>query len=124
MNIIFASREDADELQSKYVVLELDTMKFPGAPDPRIAWCIVELSELNLSEIPVLDQYRDLHNNLMKNYRLKNWKYCEDALEHLKGRWRGVLDTFYDEIDNRVKKFKENDPGEKWTGVYDKTLVS
>lgn len=121
MNIIFASQEDADELQKKYVVLELDTLRIPGSTDLRTAWCVVELSDLNITEVPVLDQYRNLHNNMMKNYRLKNWKYCEDALEHLRGRWKGVLDGFYNEIDRRIKEYKNKDPGESWTGVYDKT---
>lgn len=121
MNIIFANREDAAELRNKYVVLELDTLRFPGSTDPRIAWCLVELSNLNITELPNLDQYIDLHNNLMKNYRLKNWKYCEDALEHLRGRWQGVLDTFYSEITQRIESFRLDDPGQNWDGVYDKT---
>lgn len=124
MNIIFATREEAAELQNKYVVLELDTLRFPGSNNPRIAWCIVELSNLNITEVPALEQYQDLHNNMMRNYRLRNWKYCEDALEHLRGRWQGVLDTFYSEITKRINEFIHTDPGEDWDGVYDKSYTT
>lgn len=121
MNIIFASRNEADELQKKYVVLELDSLRFRGSDETRIAWCLIELDDLNITEMSVLDQFRNLHNNMMKNYRLRNWKYCEDALEHLRGRWKGTLDTFYDEICQRIDKFKNNDLGDHWDGVLDKT---
>ena len=58
-----------------------------------------------------------LFKNLMKNYRLQNWKFCEDALEHLIGKWNGELDTFYKEISRRVTEYKDQDLGTDWTGV-------
>jgi hypothetical protein len=42
-------------------------------------------------------------------------------LEHLTGKWGGQLDTFYQNLNQRVLGFKENDPGPDWTGVIDKT---
>ena len=80
------------------------------------------MEDLTLQDLPVLAQFRDLHNNMMKNYRLRNWKYCEDAIEHLMGKWRGDLDSFYAEIAGRIARFKEQDPGPEWDGVYDKNF--
>jgi hypothetical protein len=54
---------------------------------------------------------------MMRNYKLKNWKYCEDAIEHLLGRWKGDLDSFYNEIANRLKTLKEQEPGTEWDGT-------
>jgi hypothetical protein len=33
------------------------------------------------------------------------------------GRWNGEVDSFYNEMDARVKNYKEQDPGSDWTGV-------
>lgn len=122
MKIIFGTREDMDQLSDSYTVLELDSLRYPGSPEPQIAWCIIAMEDLTLQDLPVLAQFRDLHNNMMKNYRLKHWKYCEDAIEHLMGKWRGDLDSFYTEIARRIAKFKEQDPGPDWDGVYDKNF--
>jgi hypothetical protein len=48
---------------------------------------------------------------------LKNWKYCRDAIEHLQGKWRGELDSFYDTLLDRIKDFEIVDPGSDWTGI-------
>jgi hypothetical protein len=64
-----------------------------------------------------IEQFLELHKNLMKNYRLQNWKFCEDALEHLTGKWNGELDTFYNEVNRRIQLYKVNDPGPEWDGV-------
>ena len=116
MNIVFASREEADELRKKYIVLELDTFRFAGNTDPAVSWCVIDTSSVSLSDLPRMDQFIDLHNNMMRNYRLRNWKYCEDALEHLVGKWRGEVDSFYQIMDQRVKQYQDNDPGPEWDG--------
>lgn len=122
MKIIFGNREDMDQLASSYTVLELDSLRYPGSPEPQTAWCIISMDDLTLQDLPVMAQFRDLHNNMMKNYRQRNWKYCEDAIEHLTGKWRGELDSFYAEIAGRIARFKEQDPGPDWDGVYDKNF--
>jgi len=114
MNILFAGVEDIKYLDSKYIILELDTIRI--ADINQTAWCLIE--KVTLQDIPVIETYRELHNNMMRNYRLKNWKYCEDALEHLTGRWQGELDTFYRELAVRIADFKQQDPGADWDGVY------
>lgn len=119
MNIILG-KENFDELNDKYTVLELDTLLFSGSPAPVTAYCLVE--KVGLEEFVTLDRFRELHNNMMRNYRLKNWKYCEDALEHLMGKWRGELNSFYDDLAKRIRDYKENDPGESWTGVIEKKV--
>lgn len=120
MKIIFGNREDMDQLGDSYTVLELDSLRFPGSPVPQTAWCIIGTEDVTLQDLPVMAQFRDLHNNMMRNYRQKNWKFCEDAIEHLMGKWRGELDTFYVEIASRIGKFKQQDPGPDWDGVYEK----
>ena len=117
MNIILG-RENIEQAQEKYTVLELDTLIINGASDPVTAYCLIE--QVPIDQIAGIDQYRDLHNNLMKNYRLQNWKFCEDAIEHLRGRWGGELDSFYTELDRRVADLKQQNLDPSWDGTVRK----
>jgi hypothetical protein len=120
---MFASDLDIAELKTKYTILELDTLRFADSDVTQTAWCVISTDNVTLQDLPVMDRYQELHNNMMRNYRLKNWKYCEDALEHLTGRWQGELDTFYKEIAVRIAGFKQQDPGADWAGVYVKPVA-
>jgi hypothetical protein len=114
MNIILG-RENVEHAQEKYTVLELDTLLINGAADPVTAYCLIE--QVPIDQIAGIDQFRDLHNNLMKNYRLQNWKFCEDAIEHLRGQWGGELDSFYVEMSQRISRLRQEVLDDQWDGV-------
>lgn len=117
MNIVFADQAEADVLRQKYTLLELDTLQliqFNGIE--KTAWCLLEKEHLSLTDLVSFTKFQDLHHNLVKNYKKKNWKFCEDALEHLIGRWNGEIDSFYFELQKRIKDYKVNDPGPEWRG--------
>ena len=122
MNIFFATLDQVKELEEKYTILELDTITVGGLSTPQTAWCLTEKENFVLQDMGNITVYKNLHNNLIKNYKKKNWKFCEDALEHLVGKWQGELDSFYVDLSRRIKTFKENDPGPDWTGVVVKHL--
>jgi hypothetical protein len=75
------------------------------------------IEQVPLLEMVSLDRFTDLHMNLMQEYRKRNWKYCEDAMEHLRGKWGGELDTFYTELHDRVQTLKTQSLPDDWTGV-------
>jgi len=100
--------------------LELDLIRMTGADTPISAYCVIE--QIPLEEMLSIDRYKELHENLIENYRKKNWKYCVDATEHLRGRWRGELDSFYDDIEQRSQAFLDVDPGDEWEPVIDKSI--
>ena len=117
MNIVFADQAEANVLRQKYTLLELDTLQliqFNGIE--KTAWCLLEKEHLSLTDLVSFTKFQDLHHNLVKNYKKKNWKFCEDALEHLIGRWNGEIDSFYFELQKRIKDYKVNDPGPEWRG--------
>ena len=117
MNIVFADHAEADVLRQKYTLLELDTLQliqFNGIE--KTAWCLLEKEHLPLTDLVSFTKFQDLHHNLLKNYKKKNWKFCEDALEHLIGRWNGEIDSFYFELQKRINDYKVNDPGPDWQG--------
>lgn len=118
MHIIFG-QENLNEIGKKYVVLELDTFSLPNRPDPVTAFCVVE--NIPIQDIPLLENQKTLHANLIKNYGIKNWNYCEQTVEYLMGKWDGELDTFYQDVLSRVKKFKQDGTDENWTPIIDRT---
>ena len=114
MNIIFGDNV-ADLARKKYTVLELDTFLFEQKDITATAYAVVE--QVPLLEIANLERFTDLHKNLMQEYRKRNWKYCEDAIEHLRGKWSGDLDTFYTELHDRVQTLKTQSLPDDWAGV-------
>jgi len=117
MNIMF---EDSitDEVKSKYMLLELDTFYFSGIDKQKTSFCLIE--PVSISELLNIEKNLELHKNFIKNYKLRNWKYCEDALEHLIGKWNGEVDSFYNEINSRVKLHKNQEPNTSWDGTIHK----
>jgi len=114
MNIIF---EDSitDEINKKYTLLPLDKIYSLELDCVRTAYCA--LSNISIAELMTLENYVDLHRNMINNYYNRNWSFCEQALEHLIGHWNGEVDTFYNHFAHRVQFYKDNDPGEDWDGV-------
>ena len=48
-------------------------------------------------------------------------KRIPKKIEHfLIGSWNKELDSFYDDIRNRVNTYMETDPGPEWDGVIEK----
>ena len=94
------------ELEDKYIVLELDNFQIASQDQTISAYCVVE--NVPLEELPQADRFRDLHSEMIKNYRLGNWKFCEDALEHLQGRWNGEVDSFYQDLLTRIVSHKKD----------------
>ena len=116
MNIIFG--ENIAALENKYTVLELDTFRI-GADGPvNTAYCVLEL--IPLEEMALAESMVDLHGNLMKEYKTRNWNFCEQAIEHLMGKWNGELDTFYQELEKRISKLKTLDLTDEWSPIIEK----
>jgi hypothetical protein len=112
MNIIFGDNV-AELAREKYTVLELDT--FLVDDQTATAYAIVE--KIPLLEMTTLPHYQDLHENLMQEYQKRNWKYCEDAIGHLQGRWGTELDSFYSELHQRIQNLKTQSLSDDWTGA-------
>jgi len=119
MNIIFGT-EMARQAEERYTVLELDTFNLLPTDKFITAYCLVET--VPLEEMPAMESLKDLHANLLVEYRKRNWNYCEDAIAHLTGKWHGELNSFYTELYQRIQTLKQQDLPENWTGRMDKTV--
>ena len=117
MNIIFGDNV-AKQAREKYTVLELDTFKFKEIT--ATAYAVVE--QIPLQEMGTLAEFLELHTNLMREYNNRNWKYCEDAIDHLNGKWNGELDTFYSELYDRIQDLKTQLLPDDWIGAVIKPV--
>jgi hypothetical protein len=101
MQIIF-SRTVADELRSRYTVLELET--FSVGEDLLETFCVVPADKMNLAHLPNLESDIRLHENLIVELKKKNYQFCLDAIDHLLGKFGGELDSFYVIIKDRANQ--------------------
>jgi hypothetical protein len=116
MNIIF--KKNLINIDEKYTVLELDTFSLPDE-SLHTAYCVIE--NIPIMELAQTENLKELHANLIKNYALKDWNYCEQALEHLTGKWGGEVDSFYHELATRIEHLKTRDLDDSWTPIIAKT---
>ena len=119
MNIIFGT-EQAEKLRKRFTVLELDTFLF-GTNGPKItAYCVVE--GIPMDKLPLVESWQRLHEALIKNYQQRNWAYCQTLIEQLKDAWDSEMLSFYDEIQVRLNRLIEENPGEEWTPVINRPI--
>jgi hypothetical protein len=115
MNIIF--KTNAVDIDKKYTVLDLDTFSLPDG-SLHTACCVVET--VPLSEFSMIENLKQLHADLIRNYGQRRWDYCEQAIEQLMGRWGGDVDSFYQELTNRIQRLKTQNLDSTWTPVIAK----
>lgn len=122
MKVIFG-KQVAESLADRMTILELDTFFQPGLVDPITVYAVLENTSVPFPEIPVIEKQRELHNTMMLEYRQRNWNYCEQALEHLLGKWGSELDSFYQELSTRIAILKQTTLPEDWTGIVINTTA-
>lgn len=115
MYIVLDKDNAIEQLRSKYLLLELDTLEIIGE-DPIKSYAVISSDNLTIQELQILDKLQDLHEALIRNYHRKDWHFCKDALEHLKGCFKGEIDSFYTEIEQRIGDLEELSLPDTWTG--------
>lgn len=116
MKVIFG-KEVATAVDNRMTVLELDTFFQAGLENPVTAYAVLENTSIPIMEIAHIEKSVELHNTMMLEYRQQNWTYCEQALEHLTGKWGGEIDSFYNELSERIAKLKTVKLSDDWTGI-------
>jgi hypothetical protein len=121
MNIIFG-KENLPDTSDKYTILELDTIRILPVNQLVTAYCLVEA--IPILNMPKAESMKNLHENLLVNYRKRDWNFCTQALEHLIGYWGADMDSYYTSLNERIAKYMEQDPGESFDGIIEKTAHS
>lgn len=104
MEIIFG-RENAEMLREKYTVLDLETVEKDGVSLE--VFCLIPANKIGLADLPSLDGWVKLHNEFLHGYHTQQYDYCLQCIEHLRGKFGGEVDTFYDEIESRINAQKQ-----------------
>jgi hypothetical protein len=121
MNIIFG-KENLPNTSDKYTILELDTIRILPVNQLVTAYCLVDA--IPILNMPKAESMKNLHENLLINYRKRDWNFCTQAMEHLVGYWGADMDTYYTSLTERIAKYTEQDPGESFDGIIEKTAGS
>jgi len=110
MKVIFDKNLVQDD---RYTFLELDTVLQPGMPSPITLYAVID--DLPLEEIVELESLKVYHSVLIANYKAGNWDKIVNDVEPLMGKFRGELDSFYQNIlDFSAESAKLN---KQWDGV-------
>ena len=106
MNIIIG-KDEAERLAEKYTVLPLETMKFKSNPElpATTAYCLIE--NIPTEEMNKIEEWKALHIKFYENYQKGDFHFCTNALEHLKGKWGGEIDSYYHVMEDRISKYKD-----------------
>lgn len=117
MNILFGSNEiQAIREQGRFTILELDTIQVSPDHEPEPAYCV--LTDVSITEIPLLESKVKMHQDLMHFYRTQQWPECRQLIELLRGSWNGEIDSFYTEIQTRLDNLETNGADQDWDGIY------
>ena len=112
MQIIFDEKL-VPGLSEKYTVLELDTIMQDGLPAPITLHAVIE--NVPILEMPMLDNLKELHEQLIGHYKLGDWHLVPHAVEPLMGKFNGELDSFYQEVLDFAEKCAKLN--KKWDGI-------
>lgn len=99
---IVIGREIAEELREKYTVLELEAVPVDDTKNAE-AFCVIPVEKIAM-EMQTLEQNIKLHNEFVQAIKDDKPQLCLDLAEHLKYKFGGELDTFYDIIVDRCKE--------------------
>lgn len=99
---IILGKEAATELRKRHTVLELET--FTAGDKQVTAYCVVPPEAIVMSDMPDLDRLCRIHQAFIDAYNANRYDSALDAVQHIKGRFSGELDSFYSEICGRITK--------------------
>lgn len=101
MHIIFGT-DVAEQLKDRHIVLELETFQVENRP-PTTAYCVVQAESIALGEMPDIERYSRIHQALVDAWNRKDYVTVAEGIAHLKGKFGGELDSFYEILEDRMK---------------------
>jgi hypothetical protein len=104
MQLIF-DRSIAEDLQKNHTVLELETVTKDGVTLD--VFCLIPVEKIALTEMAQLPHNTKLHTEFVNAYKNSNHELCNGLYPHLVGKFGGEVDTFYQEIIQRIANLEQ-----------------
>jgi hypothetical protein len=104
MHIIFGD-DIAKQLRERHVVLQLETFEIKGKQET--AYCVVQPESIALTDLPDIERLTRLHEAIIIAWNRKDYNTVTNGIEHVKGRFGGELDSFYETLENRIKESQD-----------------
>ena len=120
MHIVFGAA--AKELSTRFVILELDTFRDTHTQQQHVAYCLIE--NIPLDDMPILQELCDCHRDLIFHYQHAQWSLCLEQLPKLRGRWNGEVDSFYDDLQQRIDSYSQQTVQPGWDYALPKSFVT
>jgi hypothetical protein len=102
MQIIFG-KEVAEQVRERHTVLELETFDIAGS-GPTTAYCVLDAAQVVLAEMPDMERLVTLHQAVTDAWNRQDYSTVVHGIEHIYGKFGGQLDTYYDELNKRIKE--------------------
>ena len=118
MHIIFDT-ENINEIKNSNVLLELDTFYFSNLDRTTTAYCVVE--NIKIEDFVKIPQLITLHDQLITAYKNQQFKLCVDLIDKLQGSLNGEMDSFYNELVQRIQRLSSTQLADNWTPVISRT---
>ena len=99
MQIIFG-REQAEELRKRYTIFELESFDVEGKLLE--SFCVIPMEKMPINDLVDLERLSNMHNALIVELRKGNHSFVEQAIEHLMGHFGKELDSFYENLLDRI----------------------
>jgi len=114
MNIIFDA-EHVESIKNSNILLELDTFKYSNIEKTTTAYCVIE--NINILDMGKIAQDQKLHADLITAYKKKDFKLCKELIDVLIGCFDGEVDSFYNELTNRINKIESSEHSNSWNPI-------
>jgi len=118
MYIVYEEKE-IKQLQLKYLLLPMDTIKI-SSDKIVTAHCVIDTNHVMLHEMSSLDDIEELHLAMIEDYKSQAWDECIAKIAKLTGIFKGELDTFYNNINERISQLRDTELTSTWTGIIDR----
>lgn len=106
----------AERLGDMFFTLELDCIAVKGKKEGVTIYTVFRNPDPGAATEWLLA--KDMHNEMMKEYRSQNWKKAIKLVNDLKGSFDGQMDMYYELWLERIESMRNANLPEDWDGVF------
>lgn len=99
MYIIFGHKA-AEELRKKYFVMQLESFMAQGVE--HTAFCVLKPESVVMTDMHDMERLGRLHQAVVDAWNRSDYTTVTQGMSHLKGKFSGELDSFYEELEKRI----------------------